>query len=143
MIMLYFMPFNRTRLATRCSITLTVLPHFVTLAFGEEPAHVYSTGLRARLGFSSGLMNCSQVILTDETLSIGGKHSRDKASASRERALVGDRAMALVSHYDHHALRLCTQAGLPERRPIMSEEGPADVLAEYSSLLTEQTCSEN
>ena len=39
--------------------------------FFDQPVRSYSTGMRARLGFGTALMNRSSVILIDETLSVG------------------------------------------------------------------------
>ena len=66
--------------------------------FFDEPVHTYSAGMRARLGFGTALMNRSQVILIDETLSVGDAFFRDKARAALEGELMADRAVVLVSH---------------------------------------------
>ncbi|MDA0631345.1 MAG: ATP-binding cassette domain-containing protein, partial [Proteobacteria bacterium] len=62
-------------------------------AFFDEPVRTYSSGMRARLGFGSALMNRSQVILIDETLSVGDTFFRDKAREALQKELTEERAV--------------------------------------------------
>ena len=44
-----------------------------------EPVRTYSTGMRARLGFSITTIISPDVLLVDEVLSVGDKHFKEKA----------------------------------------------------------------
>ena len=89
--------------------------------------------MRARLGFGTALVNRSEVILIDETLSVGDQQFREKAREALERELAGDRSVVLVSHAEQQIKRLCQRAVLLQDGAILAEGSPDDVLAEYSA----------
>ena len=101
--------------------------------FFDEAVRTYSAGMRARLGFGTALMNRSQVILIDETLSVGDQRFREKAREALEQELAGDRSVVLVSHAEQQIQRLCQRALLLQDGAIAAEGSPDDVLAEYSA----------
>ena len=102
-------------------------------AFFDEAVRTYSAGMRARLGFGTALVNRSQVILIDETLSVGDQLFREKAREALEQELVGDRSVVLVSHAEQQIQRLCQRAVLLQDGAIAAEGSPDDVLAEYAA----------
>jgi len=104
--------------------------------FFDEPVRSYSAGMRARLGFGTALMNRSQVILIDETLSVGDQQFREKAREALERELAGDRSVVLVSHAEQQVQRLCQRAVLLENGVIGAEGSPDDVLAAYATAIS-------
>ena len=102
--------------------------------FFDEPVYTYSAGMRARLGFGSALMNRSQVILIDETLSVGDAFFREKASDALQQQLTEERAVVLVTHAEPQVRRLCGRAVLLESGSVLADGAPAEVLAEYAAL---------
>ena len=102
-------------------------------AFFDQAVRTYSAGMRARLGFGTALVNRSQVILIDETLSVGDQLFREKAREALEQELVGDRSVVLVSHAEQQIQRLCQRAVLLQDGAIAAEGSPDDVLAEYAA----------
>ena len=103
-------------------------------AFFDEPVYTYSAGMRARLGFGSALMNRSQVILIDETLSVGDTFFRDKAREALQEKLTEDRAVVLVTHAEQQVRRLCGRAVLLEGGTMLADGAPDEVLAEYKQI---------
>ena len=101
--------------------------------FFDEAVGTYSAGMRARLGFGTALMNRSQVILIDETLSVGDQRFREKAREVLEQELGGNRSVVLVSHAEQQIQRLCRRAVLLQDGAIVAEGSPDDVLAQYSA----------
>ena len=101
--------------------------------FFDEPVRSYSAGMRARLGFGTALVNRSEVILIDETLSVGDQQFREKAREALEQELAGDRSVVLVSHTEQQIQRLCQRAVLLQDGAIVAEGNPEDVLATYSA----------
>ena len=99
--------------------------------FFDEPVRSYSAGMRARLGFGTALVNRSEVILIDETLSVGDQQFREKAREALEQELAGDRSVVLVSHAEQQIQRLCQRAVLLQDGAIVAEGNPEDVLATY------------
>ncbi len=102
--------------------------------FFDEPVYTYSAGMRARLGFASALMNQSQVVLIDETLSVGDAFFRDKAREALREKMTEDRAFVLVTHAEQDAQRLCDRAVLLDSGAVMCEGDTSSVLAMYSNL---------
>ena len=105
--------------------------------FFDEPVRSYSAGMRARLGFGTALMNRSQVILIDETLSVGDQQFREKAREALEQEMAGDRSVVLVSHAEQQIQRLCQRAVLLQDGAIVAEGNPEDVLATYSASINQ------
>lgn len=102
--------------------------------FFDEPVYKYSAGMRARLGFGTALMNRSQVILIDETLSVGDAFFREKARVALEQEFTEHRAIVLVSHAEQQVERLCDRAILLEQGKIAAEGLPEVVLASYKEV---------
>ena len=104
--------------------------------FFDEPVNKYSAGMRARLGFGTALMNRSQVVLIDETLSVGDAFFREKARVALEQEFHEHRAVVLVSHAEQQVERLCDRAILLEQGKITAEGHPSAVLSTYADLAT-------
>lgn len=64
----------------------------------DEPVKTYSSGMLARLGFSTALTNNVSVLLIDEVLSVGDGHFRDKALSAIKEKMKGDQTVVFVSH---------------------------------------------
>lgn len=102
--------------------------------FFDEPVYKYSSGMRARLGFGTALMNRSRVVLIDETLSVGDAFFREKARVALEQEFTEHRAVVLVSHAEQQLERLCDRAILLDQGKIAAEGLPGAVLAAYADL---------
>ena len=76
--------------------------------FFNQPVRTYSTGMRARLGFASALMNGSDAILIDEILSVGDQQFRLKAREALKNQLTEDRGVVVVSHAEEQIKELCS-----------------------------------
>ncbi len=105
--------------------------------FFDKPVRSYSTGMRARLGFGTALMNRSSVILIDETLSVGDAFFRDKARSALQQEFLENRAVVLVSHAERQIKRMSSRAVLLEKGKILSDGDPDSVLEEYAALPTQ------
>ena len=73
----------------------------------DEPVKTYSSGMRARLGFATALLNNASVLLIDEVLSVGDREFRERAATELEIQFLDKRAVVLVSHSDSQLSRLC------------------------------------
>lgn len=80
--------------------------------FFFEPVRTYSTGMRARLGFSISTFISPDVLLLDEVLGVGDQHFRQKAERTMIRKLQSEQTVVLVSHAHHQIARLCDRAVL-------------------------------
>ena len=102
--------------------------------FFDKPVRSYSTGMRARLGFGTALMNRSKVILIDETLSVGDAFFREKARSALQQEFLENRAVVLVSHAEPQIKQLSSRVVLLEKGKILSDGDPDSVLEEYAAL---------
>jgi ABC-type polysaccharide/polyol phosphate transport system ATPase subunit len=99
--------------------------------FIDAPVKTYSTGMRARLGFSIATAVTPDILLLDEVLGTGDQTFRARSQA-RVRELV-DRAKAivLVTHDLTFVNEFCNRAILVEKGQIIREGGPAEVVDLY------------
>ena len=102
--------------------------------FFDKPVRSYSTGMRARLGFGTALMNRSSVILIDETLSVGDAFFREKARSALQQEFLENRAVVLVSHAEPQIKQLSSRVALLEKGKILSDGDPDSVLEKYAAL---------
>lgn len=75
--------------------------------FIYEPVKSYSTGMRARLGFSVAVYLTPDVLLLDEVLSVGDKEFRKKAEFEMMKRITSHQTVILVSHAEGLIKRVC------------------------------------
>lgn len=75
--------------------------------FFEQPVRTYSSGMRARLGFSTGVVTEVDILLIDEVLSVGDAKFRKKAEKVMVDKLKGHTSVVFVSHSEEQINRLC------------------------------------
>ena len=93
--------------------------------FIDQPVKSYSTGMKARLGFSLALEMNPDVLLIDEVLGVGDVQFRKKASAVMKKKLLSDQTFVLVSHDATTVKNLCNRAVWIEHG-ITRMAGPSD-----------------
>ena len=97
----------------------------------EDPVGTYSSGMAARLGFAVALQVASDVLLIDETLSVGDITFRAKSAKSLEDIIRSNRTVVLVSHDPGTIESLCDSALWLEDGVVRMEGTPETVLAAY------------
>lgn len=103
--------------------------------FIDEPLAVYSSGMRARLGFSVAYFADPEIILLDETLGAGDAEFRTKSDASMRERIRSDRTVVLVSHSAATIRDVCDRAVLIDAGVAVAEGATNDVLARYEALI--------
>jgi homopolymeric O-antigen transport system ATP-binding protein len=101
----------------------------------EEPVKTYSSGMRARLGFTTALMTHVDILLIDEVLSVGDAQFRAKAEQAMKERIGGDQTVVFVSHSDSQIKNLCDRVIWIEQGRIMAEGEPDSVVAEYRAFI--------
>jgi lipopolysaccharide transport system ATP-binding protein len=66
--------------------------------FIDQPVKTYSTGMRARLGFSVAIHLDPDILLVDEILAVGDSQFQKKSMAIMQERLLSDRTIVFVSH---------------------------------------------
>ena len=99
----------------------------------DEPVKTYSSGMRARLGFGTALLNQSSVILIDEILGVGDAPFRAKTREALDQQLSKERSVVLVSHADAQIKSLCDRAVWLDAGGIKLAGDPDSVLDAYNA----------
>ena len=99
----------------------------------DEPVKSYSSGMRSRLGFATGLLLETDILLLDEILSVGDRAFRQKASEALMDKLAGNRTVILVHHLERAISTLCTRAVWLEQGQIRKSGDVALVLEAYQA----------
>ena len=108
------------------------LPDVVEFAdigpFIDAPLKTYSSGMRARLGFSIATSIEPDVLLVDEVLATGDQAFREKSRLRIEELIAAAKGIVLVTHDMHWVTTFCNRAMLLERGHVVAEGEPADVV---------------
>lgn len=103
--------------------------------FFGEPVRTYSSGMRARLGFSISTIMSPTILLVDEVLSVGDKHFKEKAEHTMIKKIQSNQTVVLVSHSLAQISRLCDRAILIEEGKTITTGNPFQVIKLYEKLL--------
>ena len=91
--------------------------------FLDSPIKNYSSGMKARLGFSVATMVEPEILIVDEVLSVGDYQFRKKCGERMEQLLSGGTTLLFVSHNIDQVKHLCDHAlWLDHGNTIMSGE---------------------
>lgn len=78
--------------------------------FLDSPIKNYSSGMKARLGFSIATMVKPDILIVDEILSVGDYKFRQKCEKRMKELLSGGTTLLYVSHNIDEVKRLCDHA---------------------------------
>lgn len=99
--------------------------------FLDSPLKNYSSGMRARLGFSIATMVKPDILIVDEILAVGDYKFRQKCEKRMKELLSGGTTLLYVSHSIDEVKRLCDHA-LWIDKGVERMQGPAiDVCDAY------------
>jgi len=73
----------------------------------DQPVHGYSTGMRARLGFSVAIYADPDVVLLDEVLGVGDALFREKSLNTIKELVQSEKSVILVSHQPAMHRQMC------------------------------------
>ena len=97
----------------------------------DVPLRKYSTGMRARLGFSIAVHTEPDILLIDEVLSVGDEGFRNKSRAKLEELMRTAHAIVVVSHDMGFVKGSCTKALWLEQGRVAAWGATDDVIARY------------
>ena len=103
--------------------------------FFDEPVNTYSTGMRARLGFSVAYHLEPDVILLDEVLGVGDEAFRKKSTDAMKQRIKSDKTVVLVSHTVPILKELCDRIVWIEGGRTRLEGQVPDVLEAYLKMI--------
>lgn len=99
--------------------------------FVDEPLKTYSTGMRARLGFSVAIKMQADLLLIDEVLSVGDAEFKKKAEKAMIARIRSQQSVVLVSHSVAQLRTLSDRVLWLEKGSIRALGDPADVIGQY------------
>ena len=103
--------------------------------FMDQPVKTYSSGMRARLGFAVAVSVDPDILVVDETLSVGDaifKHmSLQKMRDLRDRGTT----ILFVSHSTSMVRDFCTEAILLHRGKLLAQGETEEAIDQYHALL--------
>jgi len=100
--------------------------------FYDEPVKSYSSGMRTRLGFATGLLLDTDILLLDEILAVGDQSFRNKAREALSQKLTQDRTVILVHHAENAIQEICSRVVWIEQGTIKADGVTAEVLEAYA-----------
>lgn len=99
----------------------------------SRPVRTYSSGMKARLIFSSLVVSDPDILLIDETLTTGDRFFQPKAAAAIQDLCARGRIVVLVSHSIEAIRAMCTRCIWLDRGAVKAD-GPAHtVLDQYEA----------
>jgi ABC-type polysaccharide/polyol phosphate transport system ATPase subunit len=108
-----------------------LLPDIIEFAelgqFIEAPIKTYSSGMRARLGFSIATAVDPDILLLDEVLATGDASFRAKSKARVIELVRSAKAVVLVTHDMEWVREYCNRALLLDRGKVVLEGSPDEV----------------
>jgi len=104
--------------------------------FMDQPVRTYSSGMKARLGFAVAVNVEPDILIVDETLSVGD--AIFKAMGIQKMLELRDRGTTIlfVSHGAKMIKNFCNQAMLLHRGEMLYHGGTAETLDRYQALLS-------
>lgn len=99
--------------------------------FIDQPVATYSSGMRARLGFSIAMQVDPNILLIDEVISVGDEGFRQKSSAFIKRRVELNETTVLVTHNVQLARSLCTRVIWIDGGEVRMNGAPGDVIGAY------------
>lgn len=97
----------------------------------DEPLRTYSSGMRARLGFSAATMVDPQILVLDEVMGTGDRQFREKSQARLRELMDGAGTVVLATHDLNWVTEFATSALLLDRGTLVADGAPSAVVDLY------------
>lgn len=105
--------------------------------FIDVPIKNYSSGMRARLGFSIATVVEPEILILDEVLSVGDAKFRKKCEKKMQGMFDHGVTVLFVSHSLEQVKRLCNKAIILEHGELIAQGDIQEVAAIYDSMLND------
>jgi len=99
--------------------------------FIDSPLHTYSSGMKARLGFSVAVHSDPDILIIDEVITAGDEQFRKKAYKKMEEFFQEKKTIIFVSHDLRTIEKLCPQTLWLEKGKIKALGPSRDVIKSY------------
>ena len=102
--------------------------------FINVPLKNYSSGTRARLGFSIATMVKPEILILDEVLSVGDAKFKKKSEAKLKSMMDENTTVLFVSHNLAQVRRICNKAIILEKGKLIAYGDIEQVCAQYEEM---------
>ncbi len=99
----------------------------------HAPVNTYSSGMNARLGFSTALQTDPDVFLIDEVLGVGDHAFQAKSRTAIREKFRDDKTVVLISHDARTIGQICNRAVWMNHGEILADGDPQAVCAAYEN----------
>ena len=106
-------------------------------SFIDVPVKNYSSGMRARLGFSVATIVEPDILILDEVLSVGDAKFRKKCEIRIQSMFDKGVTVIFVSHSTSQVLRMCNKGILLEQGRLIAQGDVEDVVSVYEAKMSE------
>lgn len=106
-------------------------------SFIDVPVKNYSSGMRARLGFSVATIVEPDILILDEVLSVGDAKFRKKCEKRIQSMFDKGVTVIFVSHSTSQVLRMCNKGILLEKGRLIAKGNVEDVVSVYEAKMNE------
>lgn len=103
--------------------------------FIDQPFKTYSSGMQARLTFSTAVCIDPDILIVDEALSVGDARFNRKSFAKMEEFRKAGQTILLVSHNSNQVASFCDHALILENGRVFDHGDPARLRGVYYDLL--------
>lgn len=122
--------FSRRRME---AISRQIIEFSGLVRFIDTPIKYYSSGMKARLGFSIAAMLEPDILVLDEALSTGDLHFSQKAGARLKEIIEKSRLVMVVTHKMDFVRDYCSRAIWLDHGAIRADGSPEDVTDAYAA----------
>lgn len=102
--------------------------------FEHVPVKNFSSGMKARLGFSVATIVKPDILIVDEVLSVGDFNFKKKCEKRIEELLSGGTTLLLVSHSQEQVLKLCRHAAWIDKGILIQTGDVKSVCESYQGI---------
>lgn len=102
--------------------------------FIDTPLRNYSSGMSARLGFSSAIFINPDILLIDEVLSVGDEAFQKKSAEKMSQIHRSGKTILFVSHSAAAMEEYCDRICLLDQGRVLAVGKPSEVLKEYHKM---------
>jgi len=107
--------------------------------FIYQPIKKYSSGMRARLGFSISIQANPDILIVDEALSVGDRAFAQKCLKRIEELIIMDKTAIFISHSNAQIKEFCNHVIWLDKGKIIADSSNLDdVLASYEAFVEEK-----
>ena len=103
--------------------------------FINVPVKNYSSGMRARLGFSIATIVDPQILILDEVLSVGDAKFKKKSANKLKKMMKSGVTVLLVSHQSDQVRSICNKAIILEHGRLIASGKAEEICDQYEEMI--------